>query len=391
LNAPDDSSNSNARAGVVDRSGATGPLNLAGHGAHFGPGHDPGWYHGNWHDHWNHPWYNRPAAWWAEGLATGFTLADLTTPWAWGYWPYDNPFAASPLVVGDTTIDYSQPLAMAAPVVTAPDKRVAQADGARSPADRAMALLDTAREAFTQGNCIQALVQCDQAIANQPKDLVAHEFRGLILFALGRYKEAASPIYAVLSARPGWDWTTLCSLYADINTYTEQLRALEHYVTANPNATEARFLLVYHYLTCGSGEAAARQLTAVVQQNPKDQLSAQLLSAMTTTKPLPQPPPSAPARPVQAAALAGDWKATRADGTTITLNLTKDAKYTWTFEAKDKPRQFSGAYTVADNLLVLKNGDKPTIIGQVTMLADDRFNFKLPGDNPNDAGLTFAK
>ncbi len=112
---------------------------------------------------------------------------------------------------------------------------------------------------------------------------------------------------------------------------------------------------------------------------------------MTTTKPLPQPPPSAPARPVQAAALAGDWKASRADGTTITLNLTKDAKYTWTFEAKDKPRQFSGAYTVADNLLVLKNGDKPAIISQVTMPAGDRFNFKLPGDNPNDAGLTFAK
>ncbi len=216
LNAPDDSSDVNARPAVVDRSGATGPLNLAGHGAHFGPGHDPGWYHGNWHDHWNHPWYHRPAAWWAEGLATGFTLADLAAPWTWGYWPYDNPYSASPVIVGDTTIDYAQPLAMAAPAVTAAGTQVAQADDARSPADRAMALLDTARVAFTQGNYLQALVQCDQAIASQPKDLVAHEFRGLILFALGRYKEAASPIYAVLSVKPGWDWTTLCSLYADI-------------------------------------------------------------------------------------------------------------------------------------------------------------------------------
>ena len=58
--------------------------------------------------------------------------------------------------------------------------------------------------------------------------------------------------------KPGWDWTTLCSLYADVDTYTEQLRALEHYVTANPNAIEARFLLVYHYMTSGHGEAAAR-------------------------------------------------------------------------------------------------------------------------------------
>jgi hypothetical protein len=31
------------------------------------------------------------------------------------------------------------------------------------------------------------------------------------------------------------------------------------------------------------------------------------------------------------------------------------------------------------------------MIGQVSMLANDRFNFKLPGDNPNDPGLTFGK
>ncbi len=196
------------------------------------------------------------------------------------------------MIVGDTTIDYSQPLAMAGLAVAAPDAQVAQADGAGSPAERAGVLLDAARDAFIQGNYIPALVQCDQAIASQPQDLVAHELRGLILFALGRYKEAAGPIYAVLSVEPGWDWTTLCSLYSDANTYTEQLRALENYVTANPNATEARFLLVYQYITCGYGEAATRQLTAVVQQNPRDQLSAQLLSALTTTKPEAQPAPA---------------------------------------------------------------------------------------------------
>ena len=30
------------------------------------------------------------------------------------------------------------------------------------------------------------------------------------------------------------------------------------------------------------------------------------------------------------------------------------------------------------------------MVGQVTPLADDRFNFKLAGDNPSDPGLTFA-
>jgi tetratricopeptide (TPR) repeat protein len=392
--APGAWSNVNAHAGVGERTGTIGRTNVAAnawHGDHFGPGHYPNWYHGNWHDHWNHPWYNRPAAWWGAGFATGLALSDFATPWAWGYYPYYNPYYTSPVVFGDTTIDYSQPLVMAAPAVAASDAQAAPADGAQSPADRATALLDAARDAFTQSNYTQALTQCEQAIALQPNDLVAHEFRGVTLFALGRYKEAAGPIYAVLSVGPGWDWTTLSSLYPDVNVYTEQLRALEHYVTANPNATDARFVLAYQYMTCGYGDAAAQQLKAVVQQNPKDQLSAQLLSALTTTKPVEQAAPSTPAKPVEASALAGDWKATRADGATITLNLTKDSKYTWAFEAKDKPQQFGGDYAVADNLLILKKGGSPVMIGQVTMLGDDRFNFKLPGDNPNDLGLTFGK
>ena len=46
---------------------------------------------------------------------------------------------------------------------------------------------------------------------------------------------------------------------------------------------------------------------------------------------------------------------------------------------------------MADNLLILKKDQSPVMIGQVAMLAGDRFNFKLPGDNPSDPGLTFGK
>ena len=87
----------------------------------------------------------------------------------------------------------------------------------------------------------------------------------------------------------------------------------------------------------------------------------------------------------------GNWKASRADGAAITLNLAKDGNYTWKFAQKGKPQEFRGAYTVADNLLILKQGNNPVMVGQVTSLADNRFNFKLPGDNPSDPGLTFGK
>ena len=86
----------------------------------------------------------------------------------------------------------------------------------------------------------------------------------------------------------------------------------------------------------------------------------------------------------------GNWTATRPDAATIKLALGGDGKFTWTLDRDGKPQQFSGAYTVADNLLVLKQGANPMMIGQVTSLGNDRFNFKLAGDNPSDPGLTFG-
>ena len=133
-----------------------------------------------------------------------------------------------------------------------------------------------------QGDYKAALAQVDQAIAQVPNDTVLHEFRGLVLFALGRYKEAAAADYAVLSAGPGWDWTTLSALYPDVEVYTAQLRALEQYAQSHPAASEAKFLLAENYLTCGYTDAAAAQLKAVVRLNPKDQLSAQLLKSLST-------------------------------------------------------------------------------------------------------------
>ncbi|MGA2619324.1 MAG: tetratricopeptide repeat protein [Thermoguttaceae bacterium] len=257
-----------------------------------------------------------------------------------------------------------------------------------------MELLDAARAAFTPGDYSGALAKCDQAIARLPNSAAAHEFRGLALFALQRYKEAAGPVYAVLSVGPGWNWATLSSFYPRADVYSGQLRALEQYVASNPNVAEARFLLAYHYMTGGHNDAAAEQFRAAVQLNPQDQLSAQLLSAITPTAAGQPPAPAAaatPAKPIDASAVTGVWTSTRADGTTITLSLGQDAKYTWKFAQKDKPQEFSGAYTVADNLLILKEGNSPVMVGQVTLLSDNRFNFKLAGDNPSDPGLTFGK
>jgi len=223
---------------------------------------------------------------------------------------------------------------------------------------------------------------------------VLHELRGLVLFALGRYKEAAAADYAVLSAGPGWDWTTLSALYPNVDAYTAQLRALEQYAKSHPAASEAKFLLAENYLTCGYTDAAVVQFKEVVQLDPKDQLSAQLLKSISTSKtaqPAIPSQPAAPAKPADASTLVGDWTATRADSATIKLALAGDGKFTWALDQKGKPQQFSGTYAVADNLLVLKQSNNPMMVGQVASLTNDRFNFKLAGDNPGDPGLTFVR
>ena len=87
----------------------------------------------------------------------------------------------------------------------------------------------------------------------------------------------------------------------------------------------------------------------------------------------------------------GDWQARQPDGSTVALRLTGDSTYTWRFTRQGKTQDHSGTYALADNLLILKQGNTPAMVGQVTLLGDNRLNFKLANDNPSDPGLTFSR
>jgi len=380
--ASDNRANAGNRAAGGDKSNRGNNLARTAHG-NWNHGD---WYHGDWHGNWNNSWYYRPMGWWADGDWAGYGYNGYVTPWSWGYWPYYNPYYVGAGV--GVAFDYSQPIVVDQAAAAPPG-----APGGATVEQQATPLLDGARNAFMQGDYKTALDQVDQAIALAPSDTVLHELRGLVFFALGRYQEAAAVDYAVLSAGPGWDWTTMSALYPNVDVYTAQLRALEQYTQANPTVADARFLLAEHYLTCGHSDAAVVELKEAVHLNPKDQLSAQLLGSITTSntaQPAVSGPPAAPAKAVDAASLVGNWTATRADSATIKLAMAGDGKFTWILDQKGKPQQFSGTYTVADNMLVLKQGDNPMMAGQVALIGKGGFNFKLPGDNPSDPGLTFV-
>jgi tetratricopeptide (TPR) repeat protein len=369
-----------------------------------------GYWHGGWGGYWGRPWYAAPIAWGLGAWALGSVMYNS------GYASYSNPYYDSGAGGAAPYYDYSQPI----PVVNQqPDQQaataVADAGGAAAAGAQPTPLppdvqegtshMDLARDAFKTGDYARASQEIDLAIRSLPKDAALHEFRALIFFATKDYKQAAATLYAVLSAGPGWDWTTLSGMYADIATYTKQFRDLEVYVKDHPDAADARFVLAYQYLTCGHNDAAKDQYQEILKLQPGDQLSAQLVKLVggdapvdAAGQPTPQPPDAEPlakddARPpadIDIAKIVGKWAAKRPDGASFSLALTKDSKFTWSYEQGGKKQEFGGKYSVDGAILVLERADGAQMPGIVT-LAGNGFNFKLYGGPPDDPGLDFKK
>jgi tetratricopeptide (TPR) repeat protein len=325
----------------------------------------------------------------------------------WGYSTYTNPYyvPSSTVVVEQPVVyDYTQPINPSAP------------QPAQSVTDQAVTLFDQGRAAFKSGDYTTALSLVDQALQSMPNDPALHEFRALVCFALQRYDEASVSLYAVLSVEPGWDWPTLIGLYPDVETYTAQLRALESYVSQNPQSAPARFMLAYQYLTEGHADAAAAQLEQVARLQPKDTLSAKILAslrqgsqpAVATSgtggeSPLALTPTALNAAPTTSAPaatsghegqLTGDWTAQPAQDSTITLSFPEGNHFVWKVTRQGKSQQFQGDRTYGNGILTLaQSGDQaqPPMVGRVTWKDDNHFNFKVIGGEPGDPGLTFAK
>jgi tetratricopeptide (TPR) repeat protein len=144
--------------------------------------------------------------------------------------------------------------------------------------------MDVALKAFQKGDYAGAQKECERAIRLVPDNTNVQQFRALCQFAQGNYKDAVVTLYALLADGPGWNWDALSSIYADAQTYTKQLRALEQYVKEQPNDAAGRFVLAYHYLVLNERDAALRQLQQVVKLRPKDKLSAGILKALESGK-----------------------------------------------------------------------------------------------------------
>ncbi len=231
---------------------------------------------------------NGYGAWGATGYGAGYgtgvgAWGTGSPMYGWGYSGYSNPYSAgyagagggaqavAPQQTAAAPYNYSQPISTTA---APPEQAVAS---------QSASALDQARDAFKAGDYGKASQLDQQALAQAPNDTSLHEFLGLVYFAQGKYDQAAEPLYAVLSVGPGWDWTTVSGMYPDVETYTQQLRALEASVRENPNSAPTRFVLAYHYLVEGHDQNAVDQLKAAVRLQPGDTLSAQLIAHLQPT------------------------------------------------------------------------------------------------------------
>jgi uncharacterized protein (TIGR03066 family) len=339
-------------------------------------------------------------------MAFGTTMWGINrAAYAFGYWGYSNPYYTESYPVGgEAYIDYSQPIPIeSVPVVsetvTTTTTLPADVQPAAAPAP-GMSDFDAARQAFFDGNYPAALASTNRALAAMPGDPIIHEFRALVQFAQGNYKEAAAGLYSVLSVGPGWDWTTLSSLYQSVDVYTKQLRALEDYIRSRPQANDARFVLAYHYLTTNNKDAATAQLKELNKQSPQDELFAQLLLMTAGPDALATAPAAdtsagdtaaADAPTVPAADLVGKWNATGERNSKFAMELTQDGNFSWTFTEKGKPQTVKGVYAVDGNVLALEPDSGGVMLAEVTSPKSGGFDFKMLGAPPGDPGLKFAK
>jgi tetratricopeptide (TPR) repeat protein len=312
-----------------------------------------------------------------------------------GYLSYSNPYYTT---TGWTGYNYAQPITVSY------NTPMTVADSSATSSDT---VLNNAVAAFRQNDYDAALDITNKGITQYSDDAVLHEFRSLVLFAKQDYQQSAATIHSVLAVGPGWDWTTMSGMYADVGVYTTQLRALEAFTKSNPQDAASLFLLAYHYLSCGHTAAAAIRMQQVVTLKPNDRVAVEMLRMITPpdaadssafsakTAASPEPSDQTAAKDVEAVdprILVGAWSATRDDGSQFKLNLTDDEKFTWTFKSKGHAADsFDGTYTVEDNVLALERKDGGSLIAEVTAGESGAFNFRLIGAAADDHGLDFSK
>jgi chemotaxis protein histidine kinase CheA len=363
------------------------------------------WYTGSWNYGWNRNW-SRRNSWYAPQPWSGYDTGVATgIGWglaAWGlgnviydtgYEVYSNPYAPASYVYGDTTIDYSQPFTEFASQYPTGD-----AKHSKTASEKSTAALQRSRAAFREEDYTTALKAVDESISFVPGDSSLHEYRALILFALGRYGDSAGVLNSVLASGPGWDWKTMIAFYGDQKTYDGQLARLEDYAHGKRDAVDARFVLGYHYMVAGNLDGAGREFDEVVSLQPRDTVAKQLRDLVRSSVKDPQAsePVGNTERSdtdmVEPERLVGNWRTDRGSAGTVSLSLQDNGQFAWNFDRQGgKATNLKGTYSIDDRGLLVLKSDSSQMVGEIHMPSDGQLVFVLAGGPEGDPGLNFTR
>ncbi|MEO5917034.1 MAG: tetratricopeptide repeat protein [Luteolibacter sp.] len=365
----------------------------------WGAGSCHSWHHGHWNYGYNNRYYHNHYYYNDGNFASGFmwgiaawSLGNMI--YDMGYQSYRNPYPAPPVQssVSKTTINYNQPVSVTA-AANPPGDEAATTLAETKSADAT----EASRAAFKTGDYVAALKSADEAIAYTPGDVTLHEYRALVLFALGRYSDAAGVLNPVLASGPGWGWDTMVGFYGSATTYSDQLRKLENYVKGKPDAADARFLLGYHYLVSGHMEDAYEQFAKASTLQPADSVSRQLRDLTKSSLPdngddaTPEAPePPAPA-PIPSEKLVGTWVSDRGEAGKVTFTMAESGDYTWSYINGGDSKLMKGTYGLDDKGLLVLSSDDSQMVSAVTLDGDSKMKFVLVGAPDGDPGLDFTK
>ncbi len=366
------------------------------------------YYHNNYHQGYHSGYSNgyRPPGYVSVGSAIGWGLVGWSLGalvYNTGYQTYQNPYPVrTEVAYRGSNYDYSQPITRVA-VETAP-KDAAEVEQIT---EKSESFIAESQSAFKERNYLVALELADKAIGESPGDGALHEYRAQILFALGKYGDAAGVLNPVLASGPGWDWSTMIALYDSQQTYTDQLQRLETYSEEHPDSADTHFLLGYHYMVCGHTDLATPQFDMAAKLMPADSVSRQLAELTSATAepaadgeaPPPPTPPEDDAdlpapEPVPLDKLTGTWTSKREDGSTITLDFREDGKFSWSYVSDGKTTEFSGDYSMNDDGLLVLDSEDSQMVANVELpeeQQDKELKFVLAGGPPEDPGLDFTK
>jgi hypothetical protein len=99
--------------------------------------------------------------------------------------------------------------------------------------------------------------------------------------------------------------------------------------------------------------------------------------------------PAAPAK-VDPDKLVGTWVSKRDEGT-VKLVLTKEGKFTWTFDKGGKAGDLAGEFGIAEENQLILSSEDSRLVGDVTFTDDSKLSFTLAGGPRGDPGLQFER